>query len=93
MTLLKSFSTLALISSAVLMLLPEGSLRKTAALVIGLLLMLCWAEGLLAMLPEAYRPFPAAMLLVPTDVSVDAAARDAAAALAERFVPEVTAGP
>ena len=50
MALLKTFATLALISGALLALLPEGSLRRTAALVMGLLLTLCWAQGLLGLI-------------------------------------------
>ena len=50
MVLLRTFATLALISGALLVLLPEGSLRRTAALVMGLLLTLCWAQGLMALI-------------------------------------------
>ena len=94
MALLKAFSTLALIAGAILLLLPEGSLRKTAALVIGLLLMLCWAEGLIRLLPDSLRPSSASEpLLTPTTVSVDQAALEAAQALTQYFTPEVTASP
>jgi len=91
MALLKTFSTLALVAGALLMLLPEGSLRKTAALVIGLLLMLCWAEGLMGMLSETLRPPSISPLLTPTDVSVDQAANEALQSLLP--APEVTAIP
>ncbi len=44
--LLHTFAALAMIASAVAALLPEGSLRRTAALAIGLTVTLCWVQGL-----------------------------------------------
>ena len=85
MPLLKTFATLALISSALLVLLPEGSLRRTAALVMGLLLTLCWAQGLMDLfrLPDpANAPDTA---LSPTGVTVQE--------VADALIPEVTESP
>ena len=85
MALLKTFATLALISSALLVLLPEGSLRRTAALVMGLLLTLCWAQGLM----ELFQPFPNGRTpdtaLSPTGVNVQA--------IVDQLMPEVTYHP
>lgn len=55
---LHPFIALTLCCGLVLSLLPEGSLRRTAALVLGLMVTLCWAESLAALfhwpaLPEA----------------------------------------
>lgn len=55
---LHPFITLTLCCGLVLSLLPEGSLRRTAALVLGLMVTLCWADSLAALfhwpaLPEA----------------------------------------
>lgn len=44
------FCALSVAASVLLSLLPQGSLRKTAAMVAGLLAMLCWAESFLALL-------------------------------------------
>ncbi len=44
--LLHTFAALAMIASALAALLPEGSLRRTAALAIGLTVTLCWVQGL-----------------------------------------------
>lgn len=44
--LLHTFAALAMIASAIAALLPEGSLRRTAALAIGLTVTLCWVQGL-----------------------------------------------
>lgn len=43
---LHPFIALSLCCSIVLTLLPQGSLRRTAALVLGLMLTICWAESL-----------------------------------------------
>ena len=85
MALLKTFATLALISSALLVLLPEGSLRRTASLVMGLLLTLCWAQGLLqwCQLPQGGQLPDTA--LAPTGVTIQSFADDPA--------PEVTECP
>ena len=89
MALLRTFAALALLSGALLMLLPEGALRRTAALVMGLLLTLCWAEGIAALirLPEG-GALPETVLSV-TGTSV----QDAADSLAHRLSPEVTRTP
>ena len=84
-SLLKAFATLALISSALLVLLPEGTLRRTAALVMGFLLTLCWSQGLIALLqssPSGQAPDTA---LSPTGVTVQA--------IADQLMPEVTQAP
>ena len=93
MALLKTFATLAILAGALLMLLPDGSLRRTAALVMGLLLTLCWAEGLAGLvdLPEG-GALPDTPLSV-TGMSVQTAANDAAGSLARRQTPEVTQAP
>ena len=85
MTLLKAFAAMALLASALLMLLPEGSLRRTAALVMGLMLTLCWAEGLLALLrlPEGGALPDSA--LVPTGATLET--------LVGNPAPEVTQDP
>lgn len=93
MALLKTFATMALMASALLMLLPEGSLRRTAALVMGLLLTLCWAEGLVSLL---HLPDGVALpetALSPTGVTVQTAAEYAAQNLDHRLTPEVTQTP
>ena len=93
MALLKTFATLALISGALLMLLPEGSLRKTAALVMGLLLTLCWAQGLLDLLRLPQGELLPDTVLSGTGISAQAAAEEAASSLVQRLAPEVTQSP
>lgn len=43
---LHPFIALTLCCGVILTLLPDGSLRRTAALVIGLMMTLCWADSL-----------------------------------------------
>ena len=81
MALLKTFATLALISGALLVLLPEGSLRRTAALVMGLLMTLCWAEGLMVFLAWPSEGTLPDTALTPTGVTV------------QELMPEVTQAP
>ena len=58
MDLLETFSALALISGLMNAMLPEGSLRRTAAMAAGLLMLLIWSDGLAALmqLPELSPP-------------------------------------
>ena len=44
--LLAGFAALSLISGALTALLPEGSLRRTACMVVGLLMLMYWYTGL-----------------------------------------------
>lgn len=61
MRLLGGFAALSLISGALTALLPEGSLRRTAAMAIGLMMLIYWASGL----EEMARSLPEALLLQP----------------------------
>ena len=93
MSLLKTFATMALLCGALLMLLPEGSLRRTAALVMGLLLTLCWAEGLAGVISLPEGGALPDTVLSPTGASLRTTAVDAADSLARRLNPEVTQAP
>lgn len=89
--LLRTFSTLALISGAVLTLLPEGSLRKTAALALGLMITLCWAQGLMNMLDLPEASPSSASALAPTFLSLADAEAEVLAAM--QAAAEVTSPP
>ena len=88
MELLKRFSALSLVSGLMLSLLPEGSLRRTASMAVGLLMLLCWADGLSALPGEfslltGSSSTPAA-LLSPTGLVLDSSWEAAALMLKDQ---------
>ena len=76
MELIRTYAGFAMAASIALLLLPEGSLRKTAALAVGLLSTLLWLRGLesLPALPAVSAP---ASVLTETGFYADTAAADA----------------
>lgn len=62
MNWLHPFIALNLCCGLVLALLPQGTLRRTAALVLGLMLTLCWADCLGGMLHWPSPEMPATIL-------------------------------
>ncbi len=46
LTLIHRFAALVLVCGVLMAVLPEGSVRRTAAMVMGLIVALCWLEGL-----------------------------------------------
>lgn len=71
MKLLITFAALSLAGSALLSLLPEGGIKQTAGMVIGLLTLMCWAEGLASLLGcQLDVPLPGSVLS-PTALSVE----------------------
>ncbi len=83
MDLLGTFAALSLAGTAVLSLLPEGGLKRTASMAVGLLMLLCWAEGIASLLGLSIPDISEGQALAPTSVSVENAAREASAALHE----------
>ncbi|MBE5804530.1 MAG: hypothetical protein E7316_08475 [Clostridiales bacterium] len=79
---LHPFIALTLSCGVVLSLLPEGSLRRTAALVLGLVLTLCWAEGLAGLIQWPSLPQPPQTALTLTGFDADRAQAEYAATLA-----------
>ncbi len=80
--LLATFSAFSLAGTVALSLLPEGSLKRTAGMAIGLLTLLCWAEGVASLFKAAWATELPSTVLVPTAVSVDTASAAAEASLA-----------
>lgn len=75
--LLKQFAALALMSGIVTSLLPEGTMKRTASMVIGLLMLLCWAEGLAGLLAIPSIASLPDTLLAPTDAGLVQSAENA----------------
>lgn len=71
MKLLVAFAALSLAGSALLSLLPEGGIKQTAGMVIGLLTLMCWVEGVASLLGLQLHVSPPGSVLSPTALSVD----------------------
>ena len=81
LNLLSTFAALSLAGTVLLSLLPEGGLKRTAGMAVGLLTLLCWAEGVAALLGFAWTVDTPSSALAPTAVSVAEASTAAAASL------------
>ena len=82
---LSTFAALSMAGTLILSLLPEGGVQRTAALVLSLLTLLCWAEGIATLLGLSFPVQDAASPLAPTAFCVESAADEAAASLSERW--------
>ena len=82
---LVTFAALSMAGTVIMSLLPDGSLKRTAAMVLGLLSLLCWTEGIALLLGLSLTWNDSTITLVPTSVNVEQAHSEAAAALAERW--------
>jgi hypothetical protein len=65
------FCALSVAASVLLSLLPHGALRKTAAMVAGLLAMMCWAESFLGLLKWSGALSPPVSILFQTNYMLD----------------------
>lgn len=83
--LLGRFAALSMVGTVLLSLLPAGGMKRTAAFAVGLLTLMCWAEGIAALLNVQLDVSQPASVLSSTDVSVEQAASTAADALAARW--------
>lgn len=82
MELLTRFAAVSLASGVILTLLPEGTIRRTARLVIGLMLLMLWAEGLQSLLTLPSSASVPTSVLSPSSTSLEQQAAQAAAQLA-----------
>ncbi len=71
MKLLVAFAALSLAGSALLSLLPEGGIKQTAGMVIGLLTLMCWVDGVASLLGLQLHVSPPGSVLSPTALCVD----------------------
>lgn len=82
--MLGGFAALCMLSGALTELLPEGTIRRTAKMCIGMLMLLYWTQGLPALLerlPASLSSPPSALTSTGIDVS------DLERALAEGATP------
>ena len=83
--LLGRFAALSMVGTVLLSLLPSGGMKRTAAFAVGLLTLVCWAEGVAALLNIDLEVQQPASVLTSTAVSVEEAAAAAANALAANW--------
>ena len=76
--MLSSFAALSICAAVVMSLLPEGGLKRTAGMAVGLLTLLCWAQGVTALLQLKLPEVLPSTALAPTAYSIE----EASAALA-----------
>ena len=81
METLATFAALSMSGTVVLSLLPEGGLKRTAGMVVGLLTLMCWAQGLAGLLGLDLSAGAPATVFSPTALSLETAALDASALL------------
>ena len=85
MQILTTFAALSLAGTVLLSLLPEGGLKRTAGMAVGLLTLMCWAEGVASLLGLELPDVTAGSILVPTAITVEDATQEASATLAARW--------
>ena len=83
MPLLTTFAALSMAGTVLLSLLPEGGMKRTASLAVGLLTLLCWAEGVAGLLEIDLAADLPATVLTATAVTLEDASTGAVAALQE----------
>lgn len=83
MHLLTTFAALSMAGTVLLSLLPEGGMKRTASLAVGLLTLLCWAEGVAGLLEIDLAAELPATALTATALTLEDASADAVAALQE----------
>lgn len=85
MQTLASFAALSMAGTVLLSLLPDGGLRRTAAMVIGLMTLMCWAEDILALFGQALPVGTASGALTSTSLTLEHAEQDALSAVSARW--------
>ncbi len=83
--MLTTFAALSLCGTVVLSLLPEGGLKRTAGMAVGLLTLMCWAEGISALLRIDLPDMQPSTALAPTAYSMEYAAAEASAVLSGQW--------
>ena len=83
--MLSSFAALSICGTIVLSLLPEGGLKRTAGMAVGLLTLMCWAEGVTTLLQIDLPDVLPSTALSPTAYSVSDAAAQASSSLASQW--------
>lgn len=70
---LMTFAALSMAGTAMMSFLPESGLKRTTGLVIGLLTIMCWTEGIAGLLGISITAAFPESILVPTAYNVETA--------------------
>lgn len=79
--MLSTFAALSMCGTVMLSLLPEGGIKRTAGLAVGLLTLMCWAEGIAGLLGIPLTLDAPSTAFAPTALSIQDAMADASAQL------------
>lgn len=82
---LASFAALSMAGTVLLSLLPDGGVRRTAAMVIGLITLMCWAKDILGLLGWEMPRESASSALSSTAVTLQDIQEDSVSALSARW--------
>ena len=82
---LTSFAALSMGVTIILSILPEGGVKRTASFVLGLMTLLCWAEGIASLFAVDFPAPEAGTPLVMTALTVESVAEESAAMMEERW--------
>lgn len=83
MQFLTTFVALSMVTSVLLTLLPEGGIKRTAGMAMGLLTLLCWAESIATLLNIDWNADFPTSVLSSTAITLETAATGALTALQE----------
>ena len=81
--LLTQFTALSMAGTILLSLLPDGGMKRTAGMAIGILTLLCWAEGIGHLLEFDLTADPPLSVLTTTSINLQDASMYAIAAIQE----------
>ncbi len=81
MQTIATFAALSMAGTIVLSLLPEGGIKRTAAMAVGLVTLMCWAEGIAGLFGLDIEIRLPATPLAATSVSLSRAEAEAASTL------------
>lgn len=79
MELLNRFAAFSLASGVLLTLLPEGTLHKTARMVVGLMILMLWAQGLHDLIRLPQESAAPSTILTTSSMSLEECVEEAAA--------------
>lgn len=85
MQLLTAFAAFSMAGTVILSLLPDSGIKRTAGMIIGLLTLSSWVQGVIGLFGFTLPDVPAVSPLVPTPVSLTAAVEEASSSLAKHW--------